>query len=573
MKEKTADNIEPRGEWYRTAVQSAWVSGVFVIVAAAFVFVNYLQINVLGPVREERLDMLKLRASEQPKDEQLVSQIRRLDLEIRRGRIRQQNFAERGGFLLVGGFIVLVASLKIAAALSKKPPHPQGHREGRAEQLRSSVLARRAVAGGLAVLGVAAFVFALWPTVELRSAGETAVSYPSAEQIAKNWPGFRGPQGLGISAYTNISVKFNVKTGESILFKSKIPLGGFNSPIVWGGRVFVSGADEERRLVFCFDAGSGKLLWTGDVPSQAVKKAETTEDTGYAAPTMVTDGKRVYAIFATGDIGCFDYNGKRLWSRNLGVPESAYGYSSSLAMYRNLVLIQYDQAQAEDGKSRMIALDGFSGRTVWEVKRPVANSWTSPVVINTKNGFRLITGSDPWVIEYEPDNGAEIWRANCLGTDAACSPVFADGMVFAVKVYDSLIAIRDDGKGDVTKTNIAWVAEDGIPDICSPVTNGQVVLVLTTDGLLTCYAVKDGQKVWEEELEEDFYASPSFVGDKLYLLSGKGRLIVAGVENGYRELARSELGEKCYASPAFVDGRIYIRGVKNLYCIGNNNGK
>ncbi len=164
--------------------------------------------------------------------------------------------------------------------------------------------------------------------------------------------------------------------------------------------MFVSGAKKSKRQVYCFDAVAGQLLWTGEVTGAVGSSAATvdvSEDTGFAASTVVTDGRRVYAIFANGDVGSFDFDGKTMWTKNLGSPDSAYGYASSLAMYQNLLLIQYDQGMAEEEKSRMIALDGFSGPVVWEVKRPVSSSWTSPIVAKVGDGYQLITRGEPWV--------------------------------------------------------------------------------------------------------------------------------------------------------------------------------
>ena len=238
-------------------------------------------------------------------------------------------------------------------------------------------------------------------------------------------------------------------------------------------------------------------------------------------------------------------------------------------MYRNLLLIQYDQGAAEDEKSKLIALDGFSGQIVWETKRPVPNSWSSPIVFQIGNQHQVVACGEPWVVAYDPaNNGAELWRAKCLGGEMAPSPIYANGLVFAIEPYTKLVAIRPDGRGDVTKTHIAWSIEDGTPDICSPVSNGELIYLLTSEGLLICYKVTDGTKLWEKDLEKNFYASPSLVGDSLYLLSEKGTMFIVEAGPEYKELARCELGEECRASPAFADGRIYIRGQENLYCIG-----
>jgi outer membrane protein assembly factor BamB len=334
----------------------------------------------------------------------------------------------------------------------------------------------------------------------------------------------------------------------------------------------LSGGDPNGLQVYCFDGSSGDLLWADDVervPDADEEPFEPQEYTGFAAPTVVTDGRRVCAIFATGDVGCFDFDGRKLWTRNLGTPDSAYGYASSLAMYRNLLLIQYDQGLEEDEKSKLIALNTFSGDVAWETKRPVGSSWTSPTAARVGSQDQLITCGVPWVIAYDPANGAEIWRAQCLAGELAPSPIYADAKVFVVEPYTQLVAIRADGRGDVTKTHIAWVNEDGGPDICSPVSDGELIFLLMTDGLLICYRLTDGTMVWEKDLETYFRASPSLVGDRIYLLSEEGIMFIIEAGAQYKELARCKLGEKAYASPAFADGRIYIRGLKNLYCIAN----
>jgi len=560
--------------WHETAIYSAVIAGVFSTIVVGLLIVNYLQIKVLDPLQAERLQLLKVKIVDRPNDEQLLSQIRQLDLQIRQNRVRRQSFSRKGAFLLCGGLIVLLISAKFAAASRKKLPHPKPQPDPINQQLRQARQARWAVTTSLVLLGASALFFATRPVVNLEQADIGTASYPTIAEIKKNWPRFRGPAGAGVSAYNNIPSAFDAETGQGILWKAQVPLPGFNSPVVWADRVFLSGGDENTRQVYCFDAASGRLLWIADVPSLAPSNAEPVEpmeDTGFAAPTLVTDGKRVYAIFATGDIAAFDFDGNIAWSKNLGVPQSTYGYASSLAMFRNLVLVQYDQGNLGQGKSSLIALDGYSGRIVWQTKRPVPNSWTSPIVPDVGDRFQIITAGDPWVIAYDPNSGEELWRAKCLGTDVAPSPIYANGFVFAIEPYTKLVAIRADGRGDVTKTHIAWIAEDNIPDICSPVSNGELVFLLTTEGILTCYKVKDGTKLWEKDLEKSFHASPTLVGDTLYLLSDKGTMLIVAAAERFKLLGTAQLNRRCYASPAFVNGRIYIRAEKYLYCVGDKN--
>ena len=557
--------------WYQCSIATAAVSGVFSLIVCVFLLLNHGHSVIVKTPQETTLLNLRAESRSQPEKEQLLPQIRELDLQIRRQRLGALNRSRTGSFLLLGGVVVLLISLKSAGVIKKKPPAPLAGTDRAGEQIRKAMIARWAVAAGLVLLGLASLFLALMPKIDFPAAGAAGTS--AAADASKSWPSFRGPGGSGISVHANIPADWDGKTGKGIIWRTKVPLPGHNSPVVWGNRVFLSGGDPNGLQVYGFDAASGTLLWTGDVTRVALKEGqeplEPMEDTGFAAPTVATDGRHVCAIFATGDVGCFDFSGKKVWEKSLGIPDSSYGYASSLAMYRNLFLIQYDQGGVEDQKSSLLAIDGSSGQIAWQTKRPVGNSWSSPIAARIGEQFQIITCSDPWVIAYEPLKGTELWRANCLTGDIAPSPIYANGLVFAIQPYEKLVAIRPDGHGDVTKTHIAWSTKDGGPDICSPISDGELVFLLSTEGLLSCYKVSDGTKVWEHDFQEYFRASPSLVGKSLYLLSEKGIMYI--IESGpeYRQLARCELGEDCCASPAFGDGRIYIRGVQNLYCIGS----
>ncbi len=169
--------------------------------------------------------------------------------------------------------------------------------------------------------------------------------YPSEEEIIGNHPSFRGPGGNGISYRKNIPISWDATTGDNVVWKVEIPLHGYNSPIIWEDKIFVSGANSAQREVYCIDRNSGKILWTGevkDIEGSPATSPEVTEDTGQAAPSLTTDGRRVYAIFANGDIIAFDMEGNRVWARNLGDPNNHYGHSSSLMLYQNVLIVQYD---------------------------------------------------------------------------------------------------------------------------------------------------------------------------------------------------------------------------------------
>jgi outer membrane protein assembly factor BamB len=574
--ENTEQQVEAKAKpYYETVVWCVVVAAVFCVIVSALLVANWAKRTRMDTESVDALDLLKVQARARPDDVELQTEIREFDLEYRSERVERLYDSRRGGYLLLGGVIVLVICLKIAAVLNKQAPLPEAKGDVGSEQIRQAQWGRWSATAAVSAFGALALVLIALPSTDFGAGAAAEIYYPSAEEIKSNWPQFRGPDGQGISAFANAPTVWDVNTGEGIVWKKEVPLPGHSSPIVWGDRVFLSGADANEQKVFCFDANSGDILWARSVETVESQEGETEEiddETGYAACTMVTDGRRVCAIYPTGDIGCFDFAGKRLWAKNIGIPDSVYGYASSLAMYRNLVIVQYDQAADDDGKSKVIGLNFANGSIMWETLRPVGGSWMSPVVVETSSGPQLLAGGDPLLIAHNPVNGAELWRADCLGSDLAPSPILVNDLAITIEPYTKITAYKTDGSGDVTESHLAWMHEDYSSDTPSPVSDGKYLYVPDSGGIVACLNVADGNTVWEHDLVANLQASATLVGDKLYMLSYKGVMHILHAGGEFKEVARNELGERCLASPAFMDGRIYIRTKKNLYCIGNKAG-
>jgi outer membrane protein assembly factor BamB len=386
---------------------------------------------------------------------------------------------------------------------------------------------------------------------------------------AENWPRFRGPEGTGAAPDRKPPRTWDATRDEGVLWKSPIPLPGNNSPIVWGNRVFLSGADASKREVYAFDLDTGALVWRTAVPippGTSVPKVQT--DTGYAPSTLATDGARVCAMFVTGDVACLDMKGKLLWTRQLGPLENPYGHATSLAIFGSGLIVQLDQGHGDDGKSALLALDLATGKTVWQVKRDMGASWSTPIVINAGGTEQLITAANPRVIAYDPHSGKELWRAEVLGGEVAVSPVFGDGYVLVANQGANSAAIRPDGQGDVTKSAVAWTAGDGLPDIVSPLFFDGKLLLVTTEGWITCVDVKTGKPAWDGDLQTTVKSSPVLADGRIYLTAMDGVTYQLDTGKAFKILAKCPLGESVTASPAFVGSRIVIRGARHLFCVG-----
>lgn len=581
--EKISSEKNTHNPWRQAALGTAVVTGVFSLILLTMLSVNYIRSSAVYPLKSERLEMLKLQLAERPNDERLLEQIRRLDVEVRQFSVYKTDFAGRITVYLFIGIILFVISLQFYLSLAKHYT-PPAHGPGREKrQVMQTYLSRGVLA---VVLVVIAGMTLFYPGMNSGGEGEDETGnvskYPPPEQLDKNWVRFRGPQGAGISRYTNIPHDWNEAGKKNILWKSEVPLPGYNSPVVWEDRIFLTGAAGPGELkVFCYDLETGRLNWSSPVPSGTSQDVEVMEDTGYAAPTMASNGLHVFAIFATGDIAGFDMNGKMIWHRFLGVPESIYGYASSLEVYEKNVIVQFDQGMPGEGKSKLIVLEGLTGAIVKQLDRPVGSSWASPVVVQVdaapegspdQNGQgknrQLLTVAEPYAIAYNPQDMTEIWRAKGIGADAAATPIYSAGYAICLSPYDQMLAIRPTGTGDITDTHVAWTSYEGLPDICSPLSDGQRIYLMQTYGTLTCIDIQTGEKLWEHEMGTSFQASPSLVGDKIYLIGAEGKSYIIQPGGEYKQLNECTLEEGAYACPAFVDGKMIVRTKGHLYCIG-----
>jgi outer membrane protein assembly factor BamB len=590
--------LTTRQIWARTCSRIALVAGVFALVLGGLLVVNTFLLY-RGPgngkvrlVEARELLPLKLALREDPKNEPLKQQIRQLDQQLRSDYFRREQLAARGGWFLLAGAVVFLAALKLARHLQLPPVAFPNLSLRPADPVSAAALAAKAVTGS--VLALAGLTLALvwgttrqWqagltktPVIPSLAAGTSATDpgwFPNPAELANNWPYFRGPDGSGITRLPGLPDTWDGATGKNMLWKSEIGLPGENSPVVWGNRVFLTGATATRRELYAFDATTGALLWKAPVSipqSERAEPPEVMEDTGFAASTAATDGRRVFAIFANGDIAGFTADGQRLWARSLGTPENMYGHATSLTMWRNRVIVVFDQADAKAGKSKIMALDAATGDPVWSTPRPVANSWVSPILISYQGREQIITSADPWVIAYEPATGKEIWKAKCMKGDVATSPVFANDLVYTACDRTCIAAIKPDGSGDVSDSKIAWKQEDsGLPDMCSLLCDGPRIYTLVF-GTFYAFDALTGKLLWQHDTKAKFQASPALINGRIHLLTSDGVMIIGeGGNDGFKETGRAALGEATGASPAFAPGRIYLRGKKNLFCIGTKDGK
>ncbi|MHC4439852.1 MAG: PQQ-binding-like beta-propeller repeat protein, partial [Planctomycetota bacterium] len=381
-----------------------------------------------------------------------------------------------------------------------------------------------------------------------------ASDFASSEHILKNWTGFRGPVANGHAAHANPPLNWSAKEGKNILWKTKIPKHGMSSPVVWEDQLFLTGADDSTRQIYCFETDTGKMLWKHDVngiPGSGHDGflPDVLDETGFAAPTATTNGRYVAAIFATGELVCVNMKGERIWAKHLGIPKNHYGHASSLISHRDMLFVQYDQEE----DSQLLAFDLASGNPAWHVKRDVI-SWSSPILVDNKGRIELVLTNSKAVNSYDPKSGKLLWHVECLGGEVAPSATYSDGVVCVANEGATASAIDVGNHGSEPK--ILWQWDETLPDAASPLVNDDYLILPTGFGVVSCLDVKTGKLLWEHEFNDGFYSSPILVNDRVYMIDLKGRMQIFMMDDEFKRLGTSPIGEAAYATPAFVGERI-----------------
>lgn len=560
------------------------VAGVFSLVICILLIANNLSLKKTDPIHSPALQHLIEELKSDPQNDALKQEIRELDFIARRAFFTSQRFNRLGIFLLVGGLVVMVIAMKSLEAFKTVPPYPDST-DPKDDLVENQKWARKAVtAVGLVLVGFALMIALPWESTldipdevieaeaaKAKEGGGSEVAPPAPavaaapiatpEQMLANWTSLRGPA-ANISQATGLLTEWSGEAGEGIRWKTAIPLPGYSSPIYWDGRLYLTGGDEANRKIYCFDAESGELAWekgTDEIPGTAGGAAEVSEDTGYAAATMATDGARVFASFANGDLVALDLDGNPVWGKNLGLPENTYGYASSLLTHGETLFVQYDQDEA----GFVAGYDVATGEERWKTARDFGASWSSPAVYDTGERDELILAAEPTVVSYDPATGSELWRVDCLDHgEVASIPAYGDGIVYVSADAAKLSAI------DVKTQEIVWENDDLKPGVSTPLLHEGLLYCGSDDGAFVCYDAKTGEEVWAEFADYGFYASPIFADGKVWMLDRGGIMHILKPGRGLEILAQPELGEESSCTPAMIGDAIYIRGTENLYRIG-----
>lgn len=384
------------------------------------------------------------------------------------------------------------------------------------------------------------------------SAAQPPALADALEAETRQWPQFRGsllPNRNALPANWRFREKW----------KTSIASPGYNSPVIWDDMVFLTGANEKARTLYCYDVHSGKEKWRV-VCDRAPRIPKVSEDTGLAPPTVCVDAERVYAIFGTGEMVCCSHAGETVWRKQLPFPDINYGYASSPLLLGDRLVVQYDLNEVQT----IYAFNVLNGETLWEKKRDSAPSWSSPVAWVADGKAIVFTASCKTAEAYDAQTGDSLWRQECMGGEVATSGSARDGIFY----FSNTGAFT--GAFSATDGKILFKNEDTpSPDVASAVLYNDLYLLFTSGGSVLGIDAKDGKELFEENFDNGFYASPVVVGGKIIAANLDGDLLLLSATRKKLTVeAKYAMKTKLFAVPAFSGGNLIIRtGENDLICL------
>lgn len=402
----------------------------------------------------------------------------------------------------------------------------------------------------------------------------TLTAWLSTEVAAQEWTRFRGPNGTGISAAGGVPVTW---TEQDFRWRVEIPGQSHSQPVIWGDRLFLTTAMDlgRERALLCLNKNDGKELWrkTYSLPTHR----PANRNASYANGSPVVDGRRVIACFVSRDhfwVRSFDHDGNDLWSRNLGTFESQHGHGASPIIYEKTVIVTNDQ----DGESFVIALDLETGNPVWKTPRrpaPQHTAYGTPCIHAPPGAAPelLLSSQSHGISSLDPKTGAPNWEAPVYRIRVVASPVVAGDLVIGScgqggGARNYLSAVKLGGKGDVSKTHVAYTLRKATPYVPTPLYQDGRLYLISDGGIASAVEASTGREIWSERLRAEFFGSPILIDRKIYCASTKGEMIVLATGATFQLLARNPIGEGTHSTPCVDGGRIYVKTFTHLVCMG-----
>lgn len=418
---------------------------------------------------------------------------------------------------------------------------------------------------------------------------------------AGDWPHWRGPHFNGSSEEKGLPATWS--RTEGIAWRVELPGSSAATPIVWQDRVFIASTDaEEGKLVaICLDRASGKVLWQHDVAEGTHRDRRST----YAAPSPVTDGERIFFFYSTGDLVCFDLEGRRQWARNIQADYGPFAFlwtfASSPTLLDGKLYVQVLQRDVpvqgrglsdRPNESYLLAVDPETGKTLWRHIRPSRaraeslEAFSTPIPVWHEGNAQLVIVGGDAITGHDPQTGKELWRWGTWNPGRIThwrlvpSPVAGDGIVLAcAPKLSPVYAFPLGHEGVLDDSDVAWISEQDPRDVSSDVPtpafyDGDFFVLNDLRGKLSRVEARTGKIKWTIDApgRAKYEASPLAADGRVYLIDHAGEVGVIDAATGdvLQRISMDDpaAGEVVRAAIVAAHGNLFIRTTRHLYCVG-----
>lgn len=408
-----------------------------------------------------------------------------------------------------------------------------------------------------------------------------------AHTALAEWPDFRGPTADGhATTGTNlIGLPLHWSETNNVTWKTPIPYRGWSTPVILGKQIWLTTATLAGNDFFalCVAADSGKILF-----NERVFHSDTPEPLGnllnsYASPSPVIEAGRVYVHFGSYGTACLDAGSfKVLWKRDDLPCRHFRGPGSSPVLFNDLLILTMDGVDVQ----YLVALDKRTGKTVWKTDRTAewndieANgkprgdgdyrkAYSTPLIAPVNGVMQMISVGSKAAYGYDPANGREVWKIKHGDFSAAARPLFENNITYLSTggSKGGLLAVRADGHGDVTETNIVWRNPRGTPRMPSPVLVDGLIFMVSDGGIGSCLEAATGKELWQERLGGEYAASVLYADGRVYCFNQTGASVVLKPARTYEVLATNKLDDGFMASPTVMGKAFVLRTKTHIYRI------
>ena len=375
---------------------------------------------------------------------------------------------------------------------------------------------------------------------------------------AADWPQWRGAD-QNNHAPSTAKPPIEWSEDKNVSWKTAIPGHGHSTPIFVKGRIYLTSADKNKstQSLLCLDRKTGKVIWS-KVVHQGGFPTPLHSENSPASASAQWDGQNILVTFQNDKkikVTAISPDAKTIWSKAVGsyLPSYPFGFGSTPILYKEIFIVVIG---TEKGGG-LAALKSYNGKEVWKTPRAGHDYWATPVVATVGGKEQLFISGINKFSSYEPTTGNLNWEVEAGAKSMCGTIVWTDDMIFASGGFPEkeTAGVKADGTGTKVWQNKVVCYEQSL------LSHNNLIYAIADDGRAYCWDAKTGEKKWSEKLgRRGVMASPLAVGDHIYATLKNGTTVIFKASGDrFEKIAENKLGDDTYASPVALDNQLFLR--------------